>query len=65
VRAAFAIGKPELASATTAGLFTSDEIRRVFKLVRGIFNSHGMVAEFREVQKQAALEKIAAEGVKK
>jgi DNA-binding response OmpR family regulator len=65
VRAAFAIGNPELALATTTGLFTSDEIRRVFKLVRGIFNSHGMVAEFRELQKQAALEKIAAEGVRK
>lgn len=60
VRAAFVLGDRELASATTAALFASDEIRRVFKLVRGIFETHGMSAAFRDLQKQAALQKIAS-----
>jgi hypothetical protein len=59
VRAAFAMENPALASAT---LFASDEIRRVFKLVRGIFEAHGLIAEFRELQRLAALQKIAASG---
>lgn len=59
VRAAFALGDHELASSMTAALFASDEIRRVFKLVRGIFETHGMSTAFRDIQKQAALQKIA------
>ena len=62
VRAAFAMENTALASATTASLFASDEIRRVFKLVRGIFEEHGLIAEFRELQRLAALQKIAASG---
>ena len=60
IRAAFAMNDNELASATTAALFSSDEIRRVFKLVRGIFETHGMTSIFRDLQKQAALQKIAS-----
>ena len=60
VRAAFAMDNHELASATTAALFASDEIRRVFKLVRGIFEIHGMTSVFRDLQRQAALQKIAS-----
>jgi hypothetical protein len=60
VRAAFALDDRELASATTAALFASDEIRRVFKLVRGIFEANGMATAFRDLQRQAALQKISA-----
>ncbi len=60
VRASFAMDDLALALATTSALFASDEIRRVFKLVRGIFEAHGMIHEFRDLQRQAALQKIAA-----
>lgn len=60
VRAAFAMNDHELASGTTAALFASDEIRRVFKLVLGIFEAHGMASVFRDLQKQAALQKIGS-----
>jgi DNA-binding response OmpR family regulator len=60
VRAAFTMDDRELASAMTAALFASDEIRQVFKLVRDIFEKNGMASVFRDLQKQAALEKIAS-----
>lgn len=60
VRANFAMDDVALALSTTSALFASDEIRRVFKLVRGIFEAHGMLHEFRDLQRQAALQKIAA-----
>lgn len=60
IRAALATGDQDLATTLTAALFSSDEIRRVFKIVRTIFDSSGLATAFRELQKQAALQKIAA-----
>lgn len=58
IRAAFALGDHELAVSATSALFASDEIRRVFKVVRGLFETHEQVAAFRELQRRAALQKI-------
>ena len=58
IRAAFALGDQALAVAITSALFVSDEIRRVFKVVRGLFEAHAMVPAFRELQRSAALQKI-------
>ncbi|MPM63417.1 hypothetical protein SDC9_110297 [bioreactor metagenome] len=59
VRAAMALGDRELATAMTHALFASDEIRRVFKVVRDLFEAQGMSPVFRELQRRAALQKIS------
>ncbi|MBW7861928.1 MAG: response regulator [Rhodocyclaceae bacterium] len=58
IRAALILDEQELATRVTAALFSSDEIRRVFKQVRTLFESHGLESVFRDLQKQAALQKI-------
>lgn len=59
-RAAFAVGDRDLAVAMAAALFASDEIRRVFKLVRDLFESNGMAPAFRDLQRKAAMQRIAS-----
>lgn len=60
VRAAFAIGDNELAVAMAAELFASDEIRRMFKIVRDLFEANDMAAAFRDLQRKAALQRIGS-----
>lgn len=60
IRTALATDDQELATTLAAALFASDEIRSVFKLVRQLFDQRGLSANFRELQKQAAMQKIAA-----
>lgn len=57
-RAAFAVGDRDLAVAMAAALFASDEIRRVFKLVRDLFEANNMVPAFRDLQRKAAMQRI-------
>lgn len=59
IRAALALNDVELAKNVTAALFESDEIRRVFKQVRIFYEAHGFEQEFRTLQRQTALQKIA------
>lgn len=58
-RAAFALGDAELAVGMASALFASDEIRRVFRAMRDLFEANGMAKAFRDMQRRAALQRIA------
>jgi DNA-binding response OmpR family regulator len=58
IRAALALDDMPLAKRVTGALFESDDIRRVFKQVRLLFDTRGVEQEFRALQREAALQKI-------
>lgn len=60
IHAAFAVDDTHTATAITGALFDSGEIRPVFAMLRAVYVAHGMEAVFREMQKRAALSRIAA-----
>ncbi len=58
LHAAFELGDHELACTITQSLFARDQVRQVFRPVHALFERNGLEERFREMQKQAALEKI-------
>ncbi len=62
VQAAFARGDAALAESMVKSMLADDNVRRVFRQVRDLFDTHGMSEAFRSVQRQVALERIGGPG---
>lgn len=58
IHAAFAVGDLDLVRGATWSLFESGEIRPVFAMLRELFGIHSLVADFRDMQRRAALSRI-------
>ena len=61
LRAALAIGEPELADAIAHRLMNEEGVRRVFQAALAVYARHGREKDFRNIQRKAALSRIAHE----
>lgn len=61
LRAALALGEHALADRIATRLMTEEGIKRVFRNALDIYSRYGRGAEFREIQRQAALARIGGE----
>jgi len=58
IRAALGLNDPKLADKHAAQLMAGDEAKKIFGNLRALYALHGREVDFRELQKQAALQRI-------